>query len=257
MGGKYTVYMHVTPNMKMYVGLTSKTVNQRWGNGTGYIKNTYFYRAIVKWGWENIEHVIVAKGLTKKQACQLEIDTIKYWATTNPKHGYNIYPGGDTGALGMKHSEETKRKMSKVRTGKRASAETRKKMSGTNNYMYGKTHTEEARKKISDANKGENHPGYGKHPSEETRKKLSLAKSGNNSPMYGITPSKETCLKKSKPVHQYDLEHSFICEWDSMSNADKGTGIAIASISRCCYGEQKTAGGFIWEFKNKAGEHWT
>lgn len=43
------------------------------------------------------------------------------------------------------------------------------------NPFYGKKHTEETRKKISEACGGENHPNYGKRLSEETRKKMSDA----------------------------------------------------------------------------------
>ena len=49
-------------------------------------------------------------------------------------------------------------------------------------FRKGRRHSEEARKKMSEAKKGkyigEKHPMYGKHPSEETRKKLSEAKKG-------------------------------------------------------------------------------
>lgn len=48
-------------------------------------------------------------------------------------------------------------------------------MKGENNNMYGRHHSEETKKKMSEALKGENHPLYGKHRSEETRKKISEA----------------------------------------------------------------------------------
>ena len=44
---------------------------------------------------------------------------------------------------------------------------------GENHPMYGKKHTDEARKKISDKLKGELHPLYGKHLKETTKAKLS------------------------------------------------------------------------------------
>ena len=44
---------------------------------------------------------------------------------------------------------------------------------GENNPLYGKHHSDETRKKLSELTKGENHPMYGKHRSEETRKKMS------------------------------------------------------------------------------------
>jgi hypothetical protein len=64
--------------------------------------------------------------------------------------------------LGQKHSEETKRKMSEA--------------------QKGKTHSEKTKRKIREANKGENHPNYGKKLSEETKRKLSEAKKGKPKP---------------------------------------------------------------------------
>jgi very-short-patch-repair endonuclease len=68
---------------------------------------------------------------------------------------------------------------------------------GENAPRYGKTHTEDTKKKIGKKAKerlsdSENHPMYGKHHSEETRKKISeshkkLYKSGYENPMKGKT----------------------------------------------------------------------
>jgi len=43
----------------------------------------------------------------------------------------------------------------------------------------GKTPSEETRRKMSEAKKGEKHPNYGKTPSEETRRKMSIAQGGS------------------------------------------------------------------------------
>ena len=54
------------------------------------------------------------------------------------------------------------------------------KFSGENNPFYGKHHTEETKKKISEARKGktqgENHPFYGKHHSQESLNKISQSR---------------------------------------------------------------------------------
>ena len=69
------------------------------------------------------------------------------------------------------------------------SEETRKKMSeatkGENNPMYGKTRSEETRRKMSESQKGRTF-------SEETRQKLSEAHKGKTSPRKGVTLSDET-----------------------------------------------------------------
>ena len=106
----YTVYMHISPNNKRYIGITSVEVDRRWSNGYGYKKNEYFYRAIEKYGWDNFQHIIIARGLNKNDACWLEIELIKEWNTRDRDKGYNITKGG-AGANGRIVSEETKNKI--------------------------------------------------------------------------------------------------------------------------------------------------
>lgn len=260
MGNKYTVYAHVTPNMKMYVGITSRKVEQRWRNGKGYQYNVYFSRAIKSYGWDNIAHIIIATGLTKSKAFSLEIETIKKYNTTDPNQGYNISKGGEFGSCGRVASAETRKKLSVAATGKVASTKTRHKMSVA---ALGRTVSEETRKKISLANlgktmsvesrhkmsvskTGENHSNYGKHASEETRKKLSLAHLGKTMSAESIKKSSEG---RMKPILQYTLDGIFIKEWPSLKEAGETLTINTSNISRCAQGKLKTAGKYVWEFK--------
>lgn len=55
----------------------------------------------------------------------------------------------------------------------------------------------------------------------------------------------------SKCVLQYDLNNVFIKKWDSITDASKKTNINYYSISNNCRGKQKSAGGFIWKFKEE------
>lgn len=48
---KYIVYLHINKtNNKVYVGITSMAVNNRWKEGKGYIKCEIMNRAILKYG---------------------------------------------------------------------------------------------------------------------------------------------------------------------------------------------------------------
>jgi group I intron endonuclease len=94
-GTKWVVYIHTFPNNKKYVGITSLDVTERWGkNGCGYRGQTIIYRAIKKYGWDNIKHEVVMYNLTEDEACKIETSLIKELNTTNRDYGYNILPGG-------------------------------------------------------------------------------------------------------------------------------------------------------------------
>ena len=169
----YCVYKHKNKiNGKVYIGLTSRKPERRWSNGNGYKQNPYFYNAIQKYGWDNFVHEIIKDKLTKQEAQDLEIALISEYNSTNKEFGYNTLLGGNLGTLGLKMSTETRRKMSTNRTGEK-------------NHFYGKTHSEESKLKMSKAKSGkycgENSWNYGRSISDERKKKLSEAFKGKNS----------------------------------------------------------------------------
>lgn len=91
----YCVYRHITPAGKSYIGI-SVDCERRWARGEGYRDNAHFYRAIKKYGWDSIEHVILASGLTLDEAKHAEMYNIQKYQSTDPEHGYNHTLGGDT-----------------------------------------------------------------------------------------------------------------------------------------------------------------
>lgn len=67
---------------------------------------------------------------------------------------------------------------------------------GKHNPMYGKTPSDETKRKQSEAKKGKKNPNYGKTHIEEIRKTMGRDVSGMNNPMYGKTASEETKQKQ-------------------------------------------------------------
>lgn len=123
----YTVYQHIFPNGKRYIGVTRTSTHKRWGYKGYNYKTQIVGRAIEKYGWDNIEHDIVAVCETKEQAERLERWLVKHYDTTNPMCGYNVLPGGDVavndatpemrhklgnGSRGRQHTEEEKQRIS-------------------------------------------------------------------------------------------------------------------------------------------------
>ena len=109
----YKLYIHKFPNGKVYVGITSQDVKERWRNGEGY-KNQLVYRAILKYGWDAISHQVLLSGMTKEEAEEKEIEFISAFNSNNPEYGYNVSNGGNcSGTL----SEEARKKISDAKMG--------------------------------------------------------------------------------------------------------------------------------------------
>lgn len=97
---RWTVYVHIVPKEisgyewdKYYVGITSIGVKARWGSDGNMYKKQGFYNAIQKYGWDNIQHEIIADNLTLEEASMLEIRLIKELDSYG-NHGYNNNLGG-------------------------------------------------------------------------------------------------------------------------------------------------------------------
>lgn len=92
---KYCVYMHKNKiNGKVYIGQTCD-IKSRFAQEGRYYKNCpAFYNAIVKYGWDNFEHIILKDNLTKEEADKWEIYYIKEFKAQDKRYGYNIVSGG-------------------------------------------------------------------------------------------------------------------------------------------------------------------
>lgn len=53
----------------------------------------------------------------------------------------------------------------------------------------------------------------------------------------------------SKSIIQFDIDGNFIKEWVSASLVERELGILKPNICKCCKGERKSAGGYIWKYK--------
>lgn len=245
----YCVYVHENKiNGKRYVGITKQEPNARWHNGKNYEDSPRLNNAIQKYGWDNFDHRIIASELTLEEAAEMEKSLIKIWMLQDDRFGYNIKDGGQGGPI----KEETKKKIGNANRGRKASAETKKKLSEAHK---GRKHTIEEREKISKANKGkakpeqwvlnriglnagEKHHLFGKHLSEETREKMSASRREYyKTHAFPVEPVR-------KSVKQIETGHVFT----SIEEAAKTLNICRSSISECCAGKRKSAGGFHWEF---------
>ena len=71
MNKKYVVYEHITPDGMYYFGQT-QNVERRWSNNGAEYKGTSLYPYIEKYGWDNIQHIILFRDQTKEDALFIE-----------------------------------------------------------------------------------------------------------------------------------------------------------------------------------------
>lgn len=180
---KYTVYCHVFPNGKRYVGQTCYPINHRFGkDGNHYQGQPYLYNAIKKYGWESVQHEVLAENLSYLEVDAVEQFYIILYKSNQKEFGYNIEGGG---SLHKVCTEETKERLRKMNLGKKLSPETRKKMSesqkGEKNCNYGKHFSEEVRRRMSEGQKGKISGKRGIPLSEEQKQKIRLTLLGRKS----------------------------------------------------------------------------
>jgi group I intron endonuclease len=203
----YSVYKHTCPNGKVYIGITKLALFDRWRLGEAYLSNDYFNAAILEHGWDAFTHEIVAQGLSREDAEELEINLIKWHNATDRRFGYNISPGARLVAdetrnklraanTGKRHTQETKKVLSELRTGTKADITTQKKMSAQ-------------RKGVPKAT--------------AHRERLSQAKGFG-----GIV-----CIETGE-------------RYSSRNEASRLTGIGKTQISDCLNGKRDTTGGLHW-----------
>ena len=202
---KGCIYRHwITINGKeiSYIGL-HKGVNpqkDRWGqDGKKYKpikehRQTKFWRAIQTYGWENFGHEIIGyvEAPTLKQLA-LDLDEWEIYYIAKYDSFYNGFNGTTGGQGGYIVSDDTRIKLSEARKGK---------YNGENNPFYGRSHSNETRKKLSQRLSGDGNPNYGKQKSDETKKKMSDSHKGKT-----FTDEHKKKLSEAKKGSQLTNEH--------------------------------------------------
>lgn len=136
---QYTLY-YIVSNLtnSYYIGITSKTPRLRWNDHKSScnrgIKNK-LYDCMREYGIENFMLVIVDKYDSHKECCEAEIKSIRV-ARERGHNILNIADGGE-GGFNVRDLESWRLKISQARAGRKPS--------------LGMKHTDESKKKMSEA----------------------------------------------------------------------------------------------------------
>ena len=196
----------------------------------------------------------------------------RFTGEDNPNFGNHKIAGKNNPFYGKTHSAATKKKLSELARGR-------------SSPMKGKHFSEEALRNLLNARKKKRKPvlqfdllGHFLNKFEcaedaartvdGSRNVISGCCKGRSSVAYGYIwiyeenydptqpvqkkPRKQRDLDTyfSKAILQYTVDGVFVKEFVSTAEAHRQTNINVNCIKDCCRGRQKTAGGFIWRYKD-------
>jgi len=171
-------------NNKIYFGYTTQPLKARFRDHCKCSDNGYLQNSIKKYGKDKFIIEQLYDFGSELEAKTTEIYLIAKFQTNICKYrdgnGMNMTDGGD-GIIGLKHTSESKQKISESRLALKFkhSEKTKQKYSearsGKLNGMFGRTHSKETielmRFNRGDLS-GKNNPMYGRKQSEETKEKI-------------------------------------------------------------------------------------
>lgn len=230
-------------NNKLYFGITENDFDTRYsGNIAKYTHNEHLQNSIKKYGIENFEiNEQFDVAYNEDDLYDLEDMYICLYNTLNRKHGYNKRRSGSKHKGSGKLSEESRNKMSKTRIERGLGK-------GANNGMYGVHRYGEDAPNYGNGDKirGEKNPFYGKHHTEESKKKMSEAHKGIKA-----TDDTKQKLSEIRKGGKNPKAHAVICleTKQVFSTIKEGKEwLGRGNIRGCCRGRLKTAGGYHWMY---------
>lgn len=263
-------YIYLTTNKingKKYIGQHTKETFDKSYYGSGI----HITRAIKKYGKDNFTCEVLDWAETKEELDELEIEWIAKSDAIHSDEYYNIAPGGGgvgsgefnpnygkpSPMRGRKHTEESRKKMSEAHIGVQA---------GEKCYWWGKQRSDDTKRKMSINRRGktagENHPMWGKHHSEETKHKLSEAKkewcsNEENKKILSEAMKGKLAGEKNpscRPIVQLALSGELIREYQYISQAKQFGFPQNGKIGECCRGRRELYKGFKWMYKEDYDE---
>lgn len=284
---RYIVYKHTSPNGKVYIGITKRRARDRWKYGHGYKHNAHFYSAIIKYGWNNIEHQIIASNLSLEEASNLEKELISLYT----KQGicYNVAEGGQDGNK-MKRTAEEKEHLSQCLKeyykthihplkGKKHSPDSIEKMKAAQKRRWQVRYDETYKCAVATVHVGVFNiitREYLEFDSEKEAmaaldiKGTTFRRHVNNGSLYknyiffplnrfsfeeamlrSYNREKQNihCGGQEKAVVQLTIHGDYVNTYCSVKQAAIETKIVESGIGKACRGQVKYSGGYCWKFK--------
>lgn len=228
----YYIYFHLNPKTKQifYVGLGSHIIYHKYKRAEDIKKRNKHWKNYVNKHGDPIINII-HDNLNQEEACILETKYIlKYGRKHYEDFGIlvNESLGGQGGKQGIEVSNKTRRKISLK--------------------LKGKPKPEGFGAKVS---LNRNHKEAGRLSGISNQKHYKKGSKRNNKISKKLLGRNITWQTNgAKPINKFTLDNIFIEEYTNIRQAGILNNFKTSEpIRRCCLGEQKTAFGFKWKYK--------
>lgn len=212
MNNKFLVYIHINKiNNKKYIGITSRSVDKRWRKNGEGYRSSPYFYNSIKKYGWDNFDHIILYENLSENHAKNKEIELIQEYQTFDRDYGYNSTLGGDGITGYKLSKEQIEKMRLKRIGTKASEETKIKM---REAMIGRKITDEWKQKISESHVGDKNPS-------------------------------------AKPVVQLTSDYELIKEFLCGRYAEQELGINVSNISQTCLGKSKSAGGFIFMFKDE------
>lgn len=219
--GIYLWHNNITGDQYIGSGLDLSIMLSRYYFPSYLISPRHITRSILKYGHSAFSVVVLEVcGDTLNMKKEKYIPREQFYINLyKPTLNMNPIAGS---SLGFKHTKESKQLIRESRLGKSLSESTKARLSllfsGPLNPFWGRKHTPETLKFLSENKKGSNHPLFGKPKSAyapEFIAQQTRDKRGANNPMYGKQKSAETLSKLRHPIFVYSSADKDLVEVSS------------------------------------------
>ncbi len=238
---QWIIYKHTNKiNGKVYIGQTKQSPTTRWANGSKYkphinSRNTVFWLAIKKYGWNNFEHTIIEKDI-KDQATanEREIFWIRYFNSYvgfDNANGYNMTLGGNNGEHLGYTVYQIDRKSLKVIKEFSSTAEASRQFGNEGNASQ-----------IRRCCEGIKHSCKGFYWCYKQNYNENWNPKSN---------------ELVSPIFQIDDNFEIIQRFESITSCVKKTGFSAGNITSCCQRKQRKANGYFWCYAKDYNENWS
>lgn len=205
-------------NGKVYIGQTHKTLEERKmrHKHDSQKMDTYFYRAIRKYGWENFSWEVIEDNITTEEELNEKEKYYikKYDSFDNKEKGYNTTSGGERDY--SLTSEERKKRSLRV--------------SGKNNPMYNKPGTwlgrhfsETHKKNLSKSLKGKPHYSQQKDNHYNAKQIINLSTGEIFGSIISASEKYNICRDALSNCLNKKTKTCCGCKWDYLKNIDQNT----------------------------------